>query len=364
MTTSDATSPQNRLAWLDYAKAIGIVLVVFGHASRSIERTNGLVWSEALQTLDRVIYSFHMPLFFLLAGFAAGLQKEQSGPSFAKSLLWGVAVPYLVWSVIWIGLKVMLPEAANVPLGVSSLATLLWQPVEHFWFLYHLFFIRSGWYFANRWRGGDYWVPVALAIAAIFAAVLLMAVAPDLHWVAGFLRNFAVYGIGLYGLPMLVSRFASGPARNLFVLGIALCLWGAAITMTIGGTLGGIVIAIGGGLAGTGLAKSLPQPVTPTWRTLAFLGEASLAIYVMHLLAGAVVRAVLAKTGLLDESTLLMTATVAGLAIPALAYWGILSLSQYFGRPLTRWAGLGLGTRSSYMTLWGSARPLPSLSAT
>lgn len=359
MTAPATTAPHARLAWLDYAKAIGIVLVVFGHASRSIGRTNGLVWSDTLQSLDSVIYAFHMPLFFLVAGYVAGLQKAQASASFAQSLWWSVAVPYLVWSAIWISIKVMLPDAANVPLDISALGKILWQPVEHFWFLYHLFFIRVGWYIANRLKGAGDALPLGLVLAAAAASAILMTRAPELDWVAGFLANFAIYGIGLVWLPMLLKVWGETPSVRLAMLGGALCLWGYAL----GGAAGNIWPAIGGAFIVVGLAKALPQPSTTGWRMFAYLGEASLAIYVMHLLVGAAMRVALAKMGLLSEVTLLVTATVTGLALPAVTYWCVLSAAKWAGHPLTRWLGLGPAMRSDYIPLWGAAQshqPQPS----
>ena len=52
---------QSRAEHLDIAKGIGITLVIFGHLSQS---------SEMLRIL---VYSFHMPLFFLISGY---LNKE------------------------------------------------------------------------------------------------------------------------------------------------------------------------------------------------------------------------------------------------------------------------------------------------
>lgn len=46
---------EKRIDWIDYAKAIGIFLVVVGHTYAGNALTN---W----------IYSFHMPLFFFLSG--------------------------------------------------------------------------------------------------------------------------------------------------------------------------------------------------------------------------------------------------------------------------------------------------------
>ncbi len=360
MTQMRIEAPQDRLAWLDYAKAIGIVLVVFGHASRSIERTNGLVWSEALQTLDGIIYSFHMPLFFLIAGYAASLQRDQMPSSFAKSLFWGVAVPYAIWSAIWIGLKVVLPDAANVPLSIADLAGILWQPVEHFWFLYHLFFIRLGWFAVKRLGGAS----EAIAAAAILAAVLIWAVLlsnrPDLAWIAAFIFNFAMFGLGLEQLPRLLSRWAATPVPALSGLGGVLCLSGWAISSV---TATPLLYALGGSLVVAGIAHALPAPSTWGWRAFAFLGEASLAIYVMHLIVGAAARMALAKSGLLTEDTLLATTTIAGLALPTVAYWFILSAAQWVGPSLPKLCGFGPATRSAYVALWPSSlarRPLSS----
>lgn len=55
----------NRLAWADNAKALGIFLVFLGHF---IERP-GFAGNEVLLQVYRHIYAFHMPFFFILTGF-------------------------------------------------------------------------------------------------------------------------------------------------------------------------------------------------------------------------------------------------------------------------------------------------------
>ncbi|WP_407260868.1 acyltransferase family protein [Klebsiella pneumoniae] len=54
-----------RETWVDYAKGIGIILVVFGHANRGLYSSGIYISPEIYHYLDNVIYSFHMPLFFL-----------------------------------------------------------------------------------------------------------------------------------------------------------------------------------------------------------------------------------------------------------------------------------------------------------
>src|SRR4051812_20898308 len=53
-----------RLPWVDTAKALGIVLMFYGHVVQS--RAGG----DNASAIDqlRLIYAFHMPLFFVLAG--------------------------------------------------------------------------------------------------------------------------------------------------------------------------------------------------------------------------------------------------------------------------------------------------------
>lgn len=48
-----------RLDYIDAAKAIAIILVIIGHSN----------WLSAIPRVGRMIYSFHMPLFFIISGF-------------------------------------------------------------------------------------------------------------------------------------------------------------------------------------------------------------------------------------------------------------------------------------------------------
>ena len=48
-----------RLDYIDAAKAIAIILVIIGHSN----------WLSAIPRVGGMIYSFHMPLFFIISGF-------------------------------------------------------------------------------------------------------------------------------------------------------------------------------------------------------------------------------------------------------------------------------------------------------
>ena len=57
---------QNREVWIDYAKAIGIILVVYGHVARGLYSAGIDIPYELYVLIDSIVYSFHMPLFFFL----------------------------------------------------------------------------------------------------------------------------------------------------------------------------------------------------------------------------------------------------------------------------------------------------------
>ncbi|STU64905.1 acyltransferase [Klebsiella pneumoniae subsp. ozaenae] len=67
-----------REAWVDYAKGIGIILVVFGHVNRGLYSAGIQLSGSSYLLTDSIIYSFHMPLFFFLSGlfFTQSLDKK------------------------------------------------------------------------------------------------------------------------------------------------------------------------------------------------------------------------------------------------------------------------------------------------
>ena len=84
-----------RFIWVDYAKTIGIYLVILGH-------------SYICTPINEIIYTFHMPLFFFLSGYLFSFERYPSFKKFAwkrfKSLLvpylWINLITYLFWLLI------------------------------------------------------------------------------------------------------------------------------------------------------------------------------------------------------------------------------------------------------------------------
>ena len=104
----------NRYQWVDYAKGIGIILVVYGHCIRGIVKA-GLVEDDSVFTLlDSMIYSFHMPLFFFLSGlFFEGSLQRNGSERFVFSKLDTLIYPYVLWSFLQGGIEVALSSLTN-----------------------------------------------------------------------------------------------------------------------------------------------------------------------------------------------------------------------------------------------------------
>lgn len=72
----------SRIVWIDISRAIAIIAVIVGHSL-------GNYW---LGYLARIIFAFHMPIFFILSGY---LYKSKSIKTVFKKGIINLVVPYL-----------------------------------------------------------------------------------------------------------------------------------------------------------------------------------------------------------------------------------------------------------------------------
>lgn len=93
MSTTKFTPPRNnskRLDYIDFAKAFGMLLIVWGHIRLGD-------WSNAF------VYAFHIPLFFFLSGMVFSKKRYPDFKSFLLKRVNSLIKPYIVFSVLtWI----------------------------------------------------------------------------------------------------------------------------------------------------------------------------------------------------------------------------------------------------------------------
>lgn len=174
---------QQRYYWIDACKTFGLLLVILGH---------GRLFPESYQ---QFIYSFHMPLFFVLSGF---LYKYKTTKETIKHDVYRLIIPYFLISFICLLIQfsllfsqggISLNEICKRVLGIFFVACYTGQfpPASGpTWFIITLFFVRillslkdSKWYILGltiisiiafllfKKKGFDPWLPIDTALMAI-----------------------------------------------------------------------------------------------------------------------------------------------------------------------------------------------------
>lgn len=143
MRNTDASVTTGRKPYfpeITAARGAGIILVVLGHALKQTGETNSF-----FELLLSVIYSFHMPLFFVLSGFVS--VKILSLATYRERLLYirqravRLLIPYFVIGLFYMPLKFYLSSYAVKAYDFSSMWKLFLgeNPNVSLWFLYTLF---------------------------------------------------------------------------------------------------------------------------------------------------------------------------------------------------------------------------------
>jgi fucose 4-O-acetylase-like acetyltransferase len=129
------------LDWVLIAKGIGIVLVVIGHFTPYFGAP------DYYARIRGLIYTFHMPLFFLLSGFLYTYTKY-SYSTLIKNKVKRLLIPFVSLAIIYFVVKYfsgMLFILARPVVGIQSVYAILVDPLNSYipllWFMYTLFLI-------------------------------------------------------------------------------------------------------------------------------------------------------------------------------------------------------------------------------
>lgn len=343
-STVKPTQP-SRVTWVDFAKGIGIFLVVFGHTLRGLFNYNYAEDTGILHWLDTWIYAFHMPLFFFVSGLFIQRSAQRSWVEFAQRKLGAIAYPYIIWSLIQGLLQAFTKPDTTTTAALADLWRISYAPRDHFWFLYSLMGLTLLFWLCERIRPLWLFVGLALALYAGYVMELQLAIAPPINdWSVFYqMRPQALY----FALGAIVVRqpwFTAFLERSQgqLLAGAALCfgLLSAGVTLLpvlppgqpleqlmsvrvitpILATLGIAAVT----LTAQAIARSGVAGFLETW------GKLSLQIYVAHVIFTALLRIITQKLFKLQDPTIfLILGTAIGIAGPL---W-LNALSQRFNIP-------------------------------
>ena len=131
-----------REKWLDGLKGFAILLVILGHVLSGY--LDAGTFPEAYYSLYGVrtwIYSFHMPLFFLISGFTFTLAYYRDGTLQREGFLWQVLNLlwiYVLFALLLWGVKQLVPALVNETYTLEDLKGMFLTPLGNFWYLYVL----------------------------------------------------------------------------------------------------------------------------------------------------------------------------------------------------------------------------------
>lgn len=274
---------------LDFLKGIGIVFVVLGHCF-----TSAIV--EKYPTIEMcklIIYTFHMPLFFIVSGYLQGLKpyklkklKKISLHQTRKLLL-----PYLVWSILLYVFYFFINKLSvgTIPEDITlnpfklllNIFTYKVVTGNVLWFVYILFLISVVSYFIHCLISRK---SVSVMFVILVAAIGFIAnsyMQEDLFIIKRFAVMWIYYEIGVFiGKYVKDVSFKASWYLNLGFAALYVLLFIGFVN--IGGTCG-MILNILCALTAVFIFYSLSK-YNNSWayRILSYIGKRTLYIYYLH----------------------------------------------------------------------------------
>ncbi|MFT3825511.1 MAG: acyltransferase [Chitinophagaceae bacterium] len=134
---------RSRFPWVDYARGICIILVVYRHVFE------GLIWVgegsysyPVLKYFNIFFFSFRMPLFFIVSGIFLGGSLVRKGiGSYVGNRFRNILYPLLIWGSLQVTLQLFFNGYVTAKRSPMDYLSLLIDPrkIEQFWYLNALF---------------------------------------------------------------------------------------------------------------------------------------------------------------------------------------------------------------------------------
>lgn len=284
-----------RVQYIDIAKAIAIFLVVLGHP-RAVEDYG---------TVERFLYAFHMPLFFMMSGIFLKQKSHynmQTWKNFFKKNLLGLFVPYIIWAAIYMSFTYI--NVGKVMYG-SWIVLRNTHSLSSLWFLPVLFMARTyqeammhiAWKF--KWNPRK-----TAAVCAVIFFIVGMVLPHNntgdgigMPWgfdIAFVASTFMIFGyLGRYWLEKLVE-YGSLVKMGISVLSLILLLIGMHFThyseaypfmLMANAEYGSPVLCIINGFTGSLMVIMIAQIIDSFLKhrsLIIFIGQNTMGIYLIH----------------------------------------------------------------------------------
>lgn len=322
--TTVAGAKSSRISWVDHARGIAIMLVVYRHVVIGLKRS-GVAITANMYNIQEIFYNFRMPIFFLLSGiFVASSLRRRSRTSILKDRAATILYPYLVWAVILVALEYFFSAFTNSKRSWLDLAYIIIQPraIDHLWYLFALFntsvlYLLLSKLVKNPWLHG-------LLAAALHTATFLSFLQGN-SLVSDPFFFYPYFYIGTLMSPRLTNKGKSGDllkfSRLTWVFPLFLAgQWFWFRHREESGTYFPLFFFIS--LVACYFVYIVARQIEQKGNAwLSWLGKYSLYIYILHVPVAAIIRNIFSHSGLvLNPWVEIVVCWTGGLLIPVLLY--------------------------------------------
>lgn len=306
---------------VDSLRGLAVILMVAGHVVGSTGDAGMRVADEsAWRWFYLMLEDIRMPLFTVLSGFVYAMRPLRQSSGYGK-MLKGKArrllVPLLVVGTFFYLSQVVLPGTNHAP-PLSEIWRVYLYGYGHFWFLLALWFIFMLVPLLDvmgALRTPLRWVVVLLAASAAFVLIPHPSGA-DLLASFGALRLLPFFLLG-YGL-----KIHAAALHQKVLLGAAILVGGIGVIMKISilngdsdaSSVGSKTVAIVIGMCVLFTVLFFKAGFQIKW--LAWLGQCSFGIYLLHVFGTAGARIVLTRIGLEHSGVVFAVSLIAGVVVP------------------------------------------------
>lgn len=279
---------RRRVSWIDYAKGIGIFSVTALHVLKGVIAA-GLITGDAAMFIRDAwsVYSFNMPIFFFLGAMFLTNTVKKSWPRFFDDRLRTLFYPYLVWSLLTLLVGSLVAGYTNygLTLTAESAISLLYDPVQHYWFLYAIFVTVTGWLFLAKLEAPKL---LFFIITAVMWLLIQFHTGEMLYWIWGLMQYAVYFAAGALVNKPFRNWMQNTAAKNLATLSVVgLGIWGFFLSQGAESPLAVFhtVASVAGMLGVFGLCGLLDR--ANVLGVIEYWGLNSLSIYLAHVMAGA-----------------------------------------------------------------------------
>ncbi|MFE7843767.1 acyltransferase family protein [Microbacterium sp. NPDC057407] len=349
----------DRDAVLDVAKGIAIVAVVFVHVWRGVDAAGLLADPALFRLVDTTVCLWVLTVFAFVAGLfiERGMKRDGAGRYVGRRVL-DFAWLYVVWSILNNLANLVGSQLANTPITLEQTMR-LWEPRAQMWYLGWIALMVVIAAVSRPWESRTRLVVTLATVGAASAAT--WGLNGSVVGTLGLGISLAFFAGVAVRADRAVALLAAGPAWvHAFLASAAMCATVALVAMGLAGppthdgehrTATTVVI----GMAASSLATIAVLQVsrllsaTSLRRPLTALGQASMVIFLAHLLFTPTTRIALSGVGVADPTAQVVVGVALGVAGPL----ALRAVATRSGAPwLFSAPRVGTGFRS-----WAGRRP-------